>query len=80
MIREVKETERDDVKEYRPRKKDKANGRFADNYNVSPQASRKLMSGEGLSDGVEDIDSGVMMSTSEIIDFSEGTDSWTNQH
>lgn len=80
MIRDVKETELDDVKEYRPRKKDKTSGRFSDNYNVSPDVSKKLMAGEGLSDGVEDIDSGVMMSTSEIIDFSEGTDSWTNQH
>lgn len=81
MIRDVKEMERDDVKEYRPRKKEaKDNGRFSDNYNVSPDASKKLMAGDGFSDGVEDVDSGVMMSTSEILDFSEGTDSWTNQH
>lgn len=71
----------DDVKEYKPKKKgDKTSVRFADNYNVSPDASNKLMMGEGLSDGVEDIDSGVMLSTSEIIDFAEGTDSWTNRH
>ena len=70
----------DDVKEYKPRKKgDKTSVRFADNYNVSPDASHKLMKEEGFSDGVEDIDSGVMMSTAEILDFAEGTDSWTNQ-
>lgn len=78
---EMKEFESEDVKEYKPRKKDvKANGHFTDNYNVSPDASSKLMAGEGLSDGVEAFDSGFMMSTSEIIDFSEGTDSWTNSH
>jgi 5,10-methenyltetrahydromethanopterin hydrogenase len=77
---ELTEIERD-VKEYRPRKKSSgAPVRFADNYNLSPAASAKLMSGEGLEDGVEDIDSGVMMSTSEIIDFGEATDSWTNEH
>lgn len=77
---ELTEIERD-VKEYRPRKKnDGAAVRFSDNYNLSPAASAKLMSGEGLDDGVEDIDSGVMMSTSEIIDFGEATDSWTNEH
>jgi len=78
---EYKDFERDDVKEYKPRKKDtKTNISFSDNYNVSPDASGKLMAGDGLSDGVEALDSGVMMTTSEIIDFSEGTDSWTNQH
>jgi hypothetical protein len=78
---ELDNFDREDVKEYQPKKKDtKTNIRFADNYNVSPAASSKLMAGEGLSDAVEDIDSGVMMSTSEIIDFGEGTDSWTNQH
>jgi 5,10-methenyltetrahydromethanopterin hydrogenase len=71
----------DDVKEYRPRKKvDRTSVRFMDNYNLSPDASSKLMKGEGLDDAVEELDSGVMMSTSEVIDFSEGTDSWTNQH
>ena len=78
---EYKDFEREDVKEYRPRKKDaKMNGHFSDNYNVSPDASSKLMAGSGLSDGVEEFNNGVMMSTSEIIDFSEGTDSWTNSH
>lgn len=74
--------EMDDVKEYRPKKRDpaKTSARFADNYNLSPVASDQLMSARGLSDGVEDLDSGVMMSTSEIIDFGEGTDSWTNRH
>jgi hypothetical protein len=71
----------EDVKEYRPRKKyENTDARFMDNYNLSPEASVKLMDGQGLSDGVEDLDSGVMMSTSEIIDFGEGTDSWTNRH
>ena len=78
---EYKDFEREDVKEYKPRKKEPlTSARFADNYNVSPEASNKLMAGSGLSDGVEDLDSGVMMSTSEIIDFGEGTDSWTNSH
>ena len=37
--------EMDDVKEYRPRKRDpaKTSVRFQDNYNVSPGASNKLM-------------------------------------
>jgi hypothetical protein len=70
-----------DVKEYRPKRKyDSTDARFMDNYNLSPKASAKLMAGQGLSDGVEDLDSGVMLSTSEIIDFGEGTDSWTNEH
>ncbi len=78
---EYKDIQRDDVKEYKPKKKDAlTSARFADNYNVSPDASSKLMAGNGLSDGVEDLDSGVMMSTSEIIDFGEGTDSWTTSH
>ena len=71
----------DDVKEYRPRKKtDTTSVRFMDNYNVSPDASHKLMRGDGLDDAVTELDSGVMLSTSEILDFAEGTDSWTNQH
>jgi hypothetical protein len=71
----------DDVKEYKPRKKKESkNEHFMDNYNVSPEASRKLMKGEGLDDAVTELDSGVMLSTSEVLDFAEGTDSWTNQH
>ncbi|SHH77850.1 hypothetical protein SAMN02745823_00982 [Sporobacter termitidis DSM 10068] len=71
----------DDVKEYKPRKKtDRTSVRFMDNYNVSPDASAKLTKGEGLSDAVEELDSGVMLSTSEVLDFAEGTDSWMNQH
>lgn len=73
-----------DVKEYRPKKRDpeKTGVRFMDNYNVSPDASSKLMDKESYfgGDGVANIDSGVMMSTSEIIDFGEGTDSWINKH
>lgn len=70
-----------DVKEYRPRKKPPvSDARFADNYNVSPKASAELMNGLGLDDAVGDLDSGVMLSTSEVIDFGEGTDSWTNEH
>ena len=76
--------ELDDVKEYRPRKREpaKTNARFQANYNVSPDASAKLMDRETYydGDGVASIDSGVMMSTSEIIDFDEATDSWTNRH
>jgi hypothetical protein len=76
--------ELDDVKEYRPRKRDpaKASVRFQDNYNVSPDASNKLMDKDEYfgGDGVANIDSGVMMSTSEIIDFGEATDSWINRH
>ena len=71
----------DDVKEYKPRKRtDTTSVRFMDNYNVSPDASRKLMRGDGLEDAVTELDSGVMLSTSEILDFAEGTDSWTDQH
>jgi hypothetical protein len=71
----------DDVREYKPRKRvDKTSVRFMDNYNLSPDASSKLMKGEGLDDAVEELDSGVMLSTSEVLDFAEGTDSWTNQH
>ena len=51
-----------------------------DNYNLSPDASQKLMRGEGLDDAVTALDSGVMLSTSEVLDFAEGTDSWTNRH
>jgi hypothetical protein len=76
--------ELDDVKEYHPKKKDpaKTSVRFQDNYNLSPDASDKLMDREEYygGDGVANIDSGVMMSTSEIIDFGEATDSWTNRH
>lgn len=76
--------ERDDVKEYHPKKKDpaKTGVRFSDNYNVSPDVSNKLMNKDEYfgGDGVANIDSGVMMSTSEIIDFGEATDSWTNRH
>lgn len=76
--------ELDDVKEYRPRKRDpaKTGVRFADNYNVSPDASNKLMDKDEYfgGDGVANIDSGVMMSTSEIIDFGEANDSWVNRH
>lgn len=78
---ENKEVWTDDVKEYKPRKKtDETSSRFMDNYNLSPDASRVLMKGEGLDDAVTALDSGVMLSTSEILDFAEGTDSWTNQH
>jgi hypothetical protein len=73
-----------DVKEYHPKRRDpdKTSVRFSDNYNVSPEASSKLMDKEEYfgGDGVASIDSGVMMSTSEIIDFGEATDSWTNEH
>ncbi|MEL4107079.1 hypothetical protein IZU99_00185 [Oscillospiraceae bacterium CM] len=75
----MERTELEDVKEYRPRKKASV-PRMMDNYNVSPQASGKLMAENGFSDGVEDLDSGVMLSTAEILDFAEGTDSWTNNH
>lgn len=71
----------DDVKEYKPRKKtDRTSVRFMDNYNLSPDASARMMKGEGLDDAVTELDSGVMLSTSEVIDFAEGTDSWTNSH
>ncbi len=73
-----------DVKKYEPKKRDpdKTSVRFQDNYTVSPDASGKLMDKEEYfgGDGVANIDSGVMMSTSEIIDFGEATDSWTNRH
>lgn len=51
------------------------NGYFMDNYNLTSGVSQKLMKGEGLEDGVAALDSGVMLTKSEIIDFSEGTDS-----
>lgn len=77
----TEEMRQDDVKEYKPKKRTvKSDARFMDNYNLSPGASGRLMKGEGLDDAVEELDSGVMMSTSEILDFAEGTDSWTNRH
>jgi hypothetical protein len=76
-----KDFERDDVKEYRPRKKKQTgDARFTDNYNVSPTASEALRKGARLGYDANDLDNGVMLSTSEIIDFSEGTDSWTGVH
>jgi hypothetical protein len=72
--------ELDDVKEYKPKKRDpesKTNVHFMDNYNVSPAASDKMLEDEGRQDGVIHLDGGVMLTTSEVIDFSEGTDSWT---
>lgn len=81
MENNTEEMRQDDVKEYKPKKRaNKGDVRFMDNYNLSPGASDKLMKGKGLDDAVEELDSGVMMSTSEILDFAEGTDSWTNRH
>ncbi len=40
-------------------------------------ASRLLNSEEKPDDSVLDKDGGVMLTTSEIIDFAQGTDSWT---
>lgn len=80
---ERKNLEVDDVKEYKPRKKaQNTGGHFMDNYNVSPSGSERLLEKDNYfdGDGVASIDSGIMMSTSEIIDFGEGTDSWTNRH
>jgi hypothetical protein len=73
-----KDFELDDVKEYTPRKRNR--GHFMDNYNVSPSGSGLLMSGGRLGYEANDLDNGIMLSTSEVIDFSEGTDSWTNRH
>ncbi len=77
---EDKDFEKDDVKEYKPRKRKEKRPQFMDNYNLSPSASEELMSGGRLGYEANNLDNGVMFSTSEIIDFSEGTDSWMNQH
>ena len=76
-----KDFEHDDVKEYKPRKSiRKKSARFSDNYNVSPSASEELMSGKRLGYDANDLSGGVMLKTSEIIDFGEGTDSWVNNN
>ncbi len=75
MADKDKDIELDDVKEYKPKKR---KARFMDNYNLSPLASAGLLRKDDID--VNDLDNGVMLSTSEIIDFSEGTDSWTTSH
>jgi hypothetical protein len=71
---EIKNEAQYTVKEYRPKKK-MVGTRFAPNYTLSPSASATLMEGEGLDDAVTELDGGIMMSTSEIIDFAQGLDS-----
>ena len=73
-----KDIEQDDVKEYKPRKR-KNSGRTMVNNNISPSSSDEMMSDKGIGYDEKDLTGGVMLSTSEIIDFSEGTDSWVNQ-
>ena len=75
-----KDIERD-VKEYKPKKRNSKKRRLPDNDNVSPAASAaQLLSGGRLDDDINDLTGGVMLTTSEIIDFSEGADSWTGKH
>lgn len=71
----------EDTKEYTPRKhRGDTSGRFSDNYNVSPEASSNLTAPHKTDDAVAAIDSGVMMSVSEILDFSSGADSETGKN
>ena len=66
-----------DVKEYKPRKKNQKRLSSTNNYNISPMAGAGLLrKGDGTD--VNDNDNSLMLSTSEILDFSEGTDSWVN--
>ncbi len=77
---EDKDFEQDEVKEYRPKKNTKKRARFSDNYNLSPMASDMLRNSSPGGDASGMLSNDAMLSTSEIIDFSEGTDSWVNRH
>jgi predicted house-cleaning NTP pyrophosphatase (Maf/HAM1 superfamily) len=61
-----------DVKEYHPKKKH----RSSENQTQFPRGADAELQEYIRSEGLEDRAGGVMMTTAEILDFSEGSDSY----
>jgi hypothetical protein len=58
-----------------PKKDEKKKDNYQDAERIPPKAADSLLLHEGLADSMEPFNNSIDMQTSEILDFSQGTDS-----